>query len=215
MQADNSFKTFCIMRTLKDIQTIYNQSGVKSLRDAELLQMIGIKTEQCDFTSILHANKEQLINNGIKPTTASKLEILGEIAHRYASIRQPERKFIKSSSSAAEVISNDLKHLHHEECWVLYLNRANRLLKKERLSIGGVSSTVVDVKLVVKRALELLASSLILVHNHPSGNCNPGDNDKLQTKILKDAAGLFDITLLDHLIIAGDSYFSFADDGLL
>ena len=80
MQAENSFKTFYIMRTLKDIQAIYNKSGVKSLRDAELLQMIGIKTEQCDFTSILHANKEQLINNGIKPTTASKLEILGEIA---------------------------------------------------------------------------------------------------------------------------------------
>ena len=83
------------------------------------------------------------------------------------------------------------------------------------MSIGGVSSTVVDVKIVVKNALEKLASSLILVHNHPSGNANPGENDRIQTKLLKEAASLFDIALLDHLIIAGDNYFSFADDGII
>jgi DNA repair protein RadC len=108
-----------------------------------------------------------------------------------------------------------LKHLSHEECWVVYLNRANKVLIKEQLSIGGVCATVVDVKIILKRAIELLASSLILIHNHPSGNAKPGENDKVQTKLLKGAADLFDITLLDHVIIAGDSYFSFADDGIM
>ena len=97
----------------------------------------------------------------------------------------------------------------------MYLNRANKLISKERLSIGGISATVVDVKIVIKNALDKLASSIILVHNHPSGNPSPGENDKVQTRILKDAASLFDIALLDHLIIAGDGYFSFADDGII
>ena len=70
-------------------------------------------------------------------------------------------------------------------------------------------------KIIVKRALELLASSIVLIHNHPSGNTSPGENDKVQTRLLKDATNLFDISLLDHIIIAGDSYFSFADEGIM
>lgn len=203
------------MSTLKDIQTIYTQSGVKSLRDSELLQMLGINLEKCDFKTIFNSNREELIRTGFRPTTATKIVILGEIAHRYASTPATMLQSIKSSADAAILIANDLKNLSHEECWVMYLNRANKLLRKERLSIGGVSATVVDVKIVVKRALELLASSIILVHNHPSGNTAPGENDRSQTRILKEAAALFDISLLDHLIIAGDAYSSFADDGLM
>jgi DNA repair protein RadC len=71
------------------------------------------------------------------------------------------------------------------------------------------------VKIIVKRALELLASSIVLIHNHPSGNDKPGENDKVQTKMLKEATNLFDISLLDHIIIAGEGYFSFADDGIM
>lgn len=203
------------MSTLKDIQTIYTQSGVKSLRDSELLQMLGINMENCDFKTIFNKNKEELIRTGFRPATALKLVILGEIAQRYASTPAPILQPIKSSADAAKIIANDLKNLSHEECWVMYLNRAHKLLKKERLSSGGVCATVVDVKIVLKRALELLASSIILVHNHPSGNSTPGENDKAQTRIVKDAAALLDVSLLDHLIIAGDSYFSFADDGLI
>lgn len=203
------------MSTLKEIQTIYTQSGVKSLRDSELLQMLGINMENCDFKSIFNKNREELIRSGFRPATATKIVVLGEIAHRYVSTPATMLQPIKSSFDAAKLVTSDLKYLSHEECWILYLNRANKVIKKERLSIGGVSATVVDVKIVVKRALELLASAIILVHNHPSGNPSPGENDKTQTKILKNAAALFDISLLDHLIIAGDAYFSFADDGLL
>ncbi|AGY52917.1 hypothetical protein BRDCF_p290 [Bacteroidales bacterium CF] len=152
---------------------------------------------------------------GIGPAKAITLTALFEIARRYSLTENRTQAQIQSSSSAAGLISPILRDLSHEECWVLYLNRANKLISKERLSIGGVSATVVDIKIVIKNALEKLASSLILVHNHPSGNAKPGENDKVQTRLLKEAAALFDISLLDHLIIAGDEYFSFADDGLI
>ena len=212
--ASYSFKNF-IMRTLKEIQEMYKISGVKALRDVELLHMVGISIENCDIKQLFNSNREELIRKGYKPGTAARITALGEIAHRYSLIPMPVLAPLQSSSAAAKLVIPQLKDLSHEECWVLYLNRANKLLSKEMLSSGGVSATVVDVKMVVKRALELLASSIILVHNHPSGNNNPGEHDKVQTKVLKDAAGLFDITLLDHIIVAGDSYFSFADDGIV
>lgn len=203
------------MRTLKEIQELYSKSGVKSLRDAELLHLVGINLESCDLRQLFTSNKEELIRKGYTQATAIKLTALGEIAHRYSLMPVPEKIALQSSAAAAKLVIPELKNLDHEECWVMYLNRANRLITKERLSSGGVTATVVDVKLVVKRALELLASSIILVHNHPSGNDKPGEHDKTQTRILKDAACLFDITLLDHIIVAGDKYFSFADDGII
>lgn len=194
---------------------MYQQSGVKALRDVELLQLLGINLESCDFLELFKSSREALLRKGFRASTAIKLNALGEVAHRYSLTPTPEKLSIQSSGSVAKMMSPILKHLSHEECWVVYLNRANKVLMKEQLSIGGVCATVVDVKIVLKRALELLACSLILIHNHPSGNSKPGDNDKVQTKILKGAAELLDISLLDHIIIAGDSYFSFADDGIL
>ena len=105
-----------------------------------------------------------------------------------------------------------MKGLAHEECWVIYLDRANYILGKERLSSGGTSSTVIDVKMIIKNALEMLASGIILVHNHPSGNPQPGACDIKQTGILKKAAETFDISLLDHIIIADDRFYSFAEE---
>jgi len=153
--------------------------------------------------------------SGIGSVKAIKLIATFEIFRRVLTENNGEPLQIKSSQYAATVMSPLLKDLSREECWIMYMNRANRLISKERISIGGVSATVVDVKIVIKNALEKLASSIILIHNHPSGNSSPGENDKLQTKILKDAARLFDISLLDHIIIAGDGYYSFADDGII
>ncbi len=152
---------------------------------------------------------------GIGPAKAALLMSVFELYKRFLTYQSKDLPKIQSSEYAARIISPLLRDLSHEECWVMYLNRANRLISKERLSIGGISATVVDVKIIIKSALEKLASSIILVHNHPSGNPRPGDNDKTQTKILKEAASLFDISLLDHLIIAADGYFSFADDGII
>ena len=205
--------------------------GASALSDAELLAIIigsGTKTQTAvdlardlisssgNLRELSKLGIDKLIEkNGIGPTKAISISAIFEIARRFNSSVTKELPQIQSSAYAANIISPILRDLPHEECWVLYLNRANKLISKERLSIGGVCATVVDIKIVVKNALEKLASSIILVHNHPSGNPNPGDNDKLQTKLLKEAASLFDISVLDHLIIAGDQYFSFADDGLI
>ena len=105
--------------------------------------------------------------------------------------------------------------LNHEEFWVIYLSRANRILKKERISKGGISGTIVDSKLIMKKALLLLASSIVLVHNHPSGNRNPSEQDKNVTEKIKSACKLLEINLIDHIIIAGNSYYSFADELIL
>ena len=105
-----------------------------------------------------------------------------------------------------------LRDLPHEECWVLYLNRGHRLIGKERVSSGGLSATVIDLKIIVKKAVERLASGLILVHNHPSGNPLPGEQDRTQTEALKRAAAVFDIALVDHVIIGRKKYFSFSNE---
>ena len=98
---------------------------------------------------------------------------------------------------------------------MLLLNRANRLLKKKRISEGGVSGTVADPKIIYKLALEELASGIIVVHNHPSGNLTASQSDITLTKKLKEAGKVLEIQLLDHLIVANQKYYSFADDGIL
>lgn len=103
----------------------------------------------------------------------------------------------------------------HEEFWVLLLNRANRVIKKQQISLGGVHGTVADPKIIFKIALEELASGIIVAHNHPSGNLTASQQDIDLTKKLKEAGKLLEIQLLDHLIIAGKNYYSFADEGIL
>ncbi|OFY39217.1 MAG: hypothetical protein A2X18_04140 [Bacteroidetes bacterium GWF2_40_14] len=206
--------------------------GAATLSDAELIAIIlgsGHKEETAvDVARNLISSNENSLRELSKMTVDKLMEKKGigsskaiaitavfEIAKRFSSTEIKSLAQIQSSAYAVKIISPILRDLSHEECWVMYLNRANKLISKERLSIGGVSATVVDIKIVIKNALDKLASSIILIHNHPSGNPKPGENDKVQTRLLKDAAALFDISLLDHLIIAGDEYFSFADDGIM
>ena len=120
---------------------------------------------------------------------------------------------IKNSTDIYNIMRIKLERLEYEEFWVLYLSRSNRIIYEECMSKGGVSGTITDIRLILKRALELLASGIILVHNHPSGNLRPSpDDDRITTKT-KDAAKLLDINVLDHLIITPTSYFSYNDNG--
>lgn len=109
----------------------------------------------------------------------------------------------------------DLMDLPKEEFWVILLNRANRLIKKEQISSGGVSGTVADPKTIFKAALDQYASSIILVHNHPSGNLKPSQADIMLTKKMNEAGNLLEIPVLDHVIFSDQDYLSFADEGLL
>lgn len=122
---------------------------------------------------------------------------------------------ISSSSDVAELFSPELSDLLYEEFWILLLNRANHVISKNQISKGGVTGTVVDPKLIFKAAVEATASGIVLCHNHPSGNKQPSDADISLTKKLKEAGLLLDIQVLDHIIIAGDSFYSFADEGRL
>jgi DNA repair protein RadC len=122
---------------------------------------------------------------------------------------------ITSSLSVYDIMQPILGELPHEEFWILYLNNSNKVIQKNQLSKGGITGTLVDVRLVLKNALETGATALILCHNHPSGTLKPSQADKDITQKLKTAAQSLDIKVLDHLIVTEKAYFSFADENLM
>ena len=122
---------------------------------------------------------------------------------------------ISASKDAFDYFSPLISDLQHEEFWIMLLDRGNKILDTFRISQGGISGTVIDVRIILKPALEKQASSIILCHNHPSATLRPSDADRQITTKIRDAAKLMDITVIDHIIIAGNNYFSFADEGIL
>ena len=126
-----------------------------------------------------------------------------------------EKPKIGSSTHAFKLMQPIVGDLQHEEFWVLYLNNSNKVLAKEQISKGGLTATIVDVRLLYKRALEFAAVGMIVCHNHPSGKLTPSSADKLLTQKIKEAGETLDIKLLDHLIITEKAYFSFADEQIL
>jgi len=122
---------------------------------------------------------------------------------------------ISSSRDAFEILQPIIGELEHEEFWILYLNNANKILHRSQLSKGGLTGTLVDVRIVMKKALELGAVAIILSHNHPSGTLKPSQADKEVTQKLRSAAQALDIKILDHLIITQKDYYSFADNNIL
>ena len=126
-----------------------------------------------------------------------------------------EKVALSSPKTVFRMMLPLLKGLDHEECWAIFLNRANYVLGKECMSVGGLESTVMDVKAILRRALERKATGVILVHNHPSGSALPGQADIRQTGILKKALQTCEISLIDHVVIAEDSWYSFADEQLV
>ena len=126
-----------------------------------------------------------------------------------------EKVAVSSPKNVFRMMLPLLRGLDHEECWAIFLNRANYVLGKERMSVGGLESTVVDVKAILRRALDRKATGVILVHNHPSGSALPGQADIRQTSLLKKALQTCEISLLDHVVIAEDSWYSFADEQLV
>ena len=204
------------------------EKGAQTLSNAELLAILlgsGSREESAvdlakrilkyalnNLTDLGRLGIEDLIQfKGIGEAKAVTLCSAFEIARRRKA-EVIEKVKISSAQDVYNELSPFVSDLNHEEFWVLYLNRANIILRKNRISSGGVSGTVVDQKIILKKALLYLASSIVLVHNHPSGNLNPSIQDKKVTKKMKLACELLEINLLDHLIIAGNSYYSFADE---
>jgi DNA repair protein RadC len=152
---------------------------------------------------------------GIGQAKAISIIAALELGRRRQFSEVKPKQQIKNSRDIYEIIEPLLSDLAHEEFWVLYLNKANKIIDRERISSGGVSGTVVDVKMIMKSAVEKLASGMSICHNHPSGNLHPSDADIQLTKKIKEAAKSLDILLLDHIIIGDKDYYSFADEAML
>lgn len=152
---------------------------------------------------------------GIGEAKAISIIAALELGRRRNEQTTPERESITSSKQAFNLLHPILADLPHEEFWLIFLNRANKVIKKHPVSKGGVAGTVVDAKMIFKPAVEYLASSVILCHNHPSGNRTPSQEDIALTRKIKEAGRALDISIHDHIIIANDTYYSFADEGLI
>ncbi|MDE6857394.1 MAG: DNA repair protein RadC [Alistipes sp.] len=152
---------------------------------------------------------------GIGGARAARIVAAAELGRRAAAADTAQQQSIATDSDVVRLFRPQLESLDHEECWVLYLSAANRIIERTRMSQGGVQATVVDHRLIIKRALELLATQIILVHNHPSGAAEPSEQDRTLTRRTAEAAALFDIRLLDHVIIARTEDFSFRRAGII
>ncbi len=152
---------------------------------------------------------------GIGPARAVTIMAALELGRRRKSAEITEEKKIRTSNDVYTLFHPLLSDLSHEEFWILYLNRSNRIISRMKVSQGGISGTITDIRIIMKKGLELLASSVIICHNHPSGNREPSEADIKITGKIKDATAFFDISLLDHLIVTDNGYYSFADEGKL
>lgn len=153
---------------------------------------------------------------GIGPGKAVTVSAAFELGRRVASERiVADRRTISSPKDVFRIMLPKLRGLDHEEFWVMFLNRANYILGTECMSVGGMESTIVDTKAVLRRTLEKKASGVIMIHNHPSGSAMPGQADIAQTGMMKKALKACDIQLVDHVVVAEDSWYSFADEMLV
>ncbi|MDC1197981.1 DNA repair protein RadC [Algibacter sp.] len=206
--------------------------GKAALSDAELVAILigsGNRQESAvDLCKRILANtnnnlsalgklsiKQLMEYKGIGEAKAISIIAALELGRRRRGEEALEKNKITSSSSVFELMQPIIGELQHEEFWIIYVNNSNKVIQKNQLSKGGITGTLVDVRLVLKNALEVGATGLILAHNHPSGTLKPSEADKQITQKLKAAAQSLDIKVLDHLIITEKAYFSFADETIL
>ena len=209
------------------------EKGPSSLSNAELLAiMIRTGTGKMNVVDVartlLHTAEgrlnaiadmpvEKLCSiSGIGRSKAVTIAAAFELGRRSAAEKiVQDRVPVTSPKDVFRMMLPFMRGLDHEECWVVFLNRANYVLGKDRMSVGGMDSTTMDVKAVLRRALDRKASGVILVHNHPSGSALPGQADIRQTALLKKALQTCEIQLVDHVVIAEDNWYSFADEQLV
>lgn len=206
--------------------------GLNSLTDAELIAILigsgnrnesavelakkilkGVKNNLNELGKL--TVEDLMASKGIGEAKAVTIIAALELGRRRKQADIMEKKKISGSKDVFEFFQPVLADLPYEEFWILLLNRSNKIIEKFKISQGGISGTVIDVRMILKNAIEKLASSIILCHNHPSGNLQPSEADKKITTKLKDAANIMDMQVLDHLIITDSSFYSFADEGML
>lgn len=209
------------------------RNGIRSLSDTELIaillggglpgkSVIDLSREIYDsyshsLTDMARSSIREMCSRfkGIGPAKAITIAAALELGGRRKDIQGEKKPQITSSADAYNAIRQRLENQPVEEFWVILLSRANRIIAKECISRGGTVATVVDVKLIMKHAIEHLASGMILVHNHPSDNITPSAQDDQLTNKIREAARLLDIRVLDHLIIGSASFYSYSDNNRL
>lgn len=159
--------------------------------------------------------RDMMTVKGIGEAKAITLAAALELGRRRQSAFPLNKVQTRSSKELAEFLKASLKDYEHEVFAVVFMNRANKINHFQVLSSGGISHTIVDPRIIFKRALEVKATSIVLCHNHPSGNLRPSRQDEALTAKLKDAGKLLDIQVVDHLIVSDEGYYSFADEGLI
>ena len=206
--------------------------GIRSLSEVELIAILigsgnldesAVEVSRRILASVnnnLNELGKKTINDlrkfkGIGEVKAITIMAALELGRRRKESEPNEKPKVVTSYDGAAIFRPLLSDLPHEEFWVLLLNRNNLVIDKMMVSQGGLSGTVIDVRIILKMALDKLACSIILCHNHPSGNLIPSEADKEITRKIKEAGKHMDIPVLDHLIIGNDAYFSFADEGLI
>lgn len=240
MDTINSAKTFTSIR-VHDLQAEDRPRekamlhGVKALSDAELLAIVlggglpGMSVLdmsrdmllRCD-NSLVNLSRSQIGEmkrkfKGVGDAKAVLISAVFELGRRWrdemADVERRKRTRVASSCDAYNFIRGRVELLPYEEFWVLMLSRSNTITEARCVSQGGTASTVVDSKLLFRHAIDALASGIILVHNHPSGNLKPSAQDDALTRRLSDAGKMLDIKVLDHLIVTADGYYSYNDEG--
>ncbi len=192
-------------------------SGTTTKTVVELAQEI-LAAYNNNLSSLAKASVEDLMQNrfaGVGPAKAATIVAALELNRRMPRHAMDQHPVILSSKAAYQAIQSKIEDKQQEEVWLLTMNRAGKLINCFQISTGGVSGAVVDIKLILKRAINNLASTIILAHNHPSGEVQPSHEDKRLTSKLSEAAKLIEIPLVDHIIVGDGKYYSFADEGQL
>jgi len=206
--------------------------GKEALSDAELIAILlgtGTRRESAlDLARrLLHQADNNLVElgkykpellqkiNGIGPAKSITISAALELGRRRQQSDALDRKQVMQSKDVYDVFGPRIGDLPHEEFWVMALNRNNRIIGTRKISAGGISGTVADIRMILKYGLEVAASSLILCHNHPSGNLQPSEQDIKLTYNIRSGARLIEMDVVEHLIVTDSAYFSFADEGKL
>lgn len=210
----------------------YAAKGASALSDAELIAILlrtGTSTESAvDIAKrILHLCGNQLNRladlslsqlthiKGIGTAKAITLQTAFEIGRRVRAEKVSKEQFINSSDDVVCLMQNKIAHLKHEEFWAIFLNQGSRILQVEQIGKGGLTNTIVDVRIIMQKALAYEATAIIVCHNHPSGSLRPSRPDFLLTKQIQEAANILDIKLLDHIVIHKEEYYSFMENNVL
>lgn len=190
-------------RVLSDSEILYHITNSQE----KTVQYVG-KLTRCEMTSV-----EELFSQ-LTPARKALAEAAIELYKRLQ-IKQAERQQVISSDTVCDILRPLIGDIEKEEFWAVYLNQSNRIIRKERLSVGGIAGTYVDIRLIMKEAILCNATGMIISHNHPSGNENPSPEDNRITEQIKKAADSLNIRLTDHIIITSNTYYSYVENGML